>query len=94
VFVCRRGSPGRTGLPGAPDLVRPSLEDDIRKLKEVGIRCTAGDRRSIRFGYSVYCTVNRLAPNWDSDAEYSRKIQAVADCFRRFDDECGGGSLS
>jgi hypothetical protein len=89
IFVCRSLTAGKQFISVTqPAALADLVLQDIRQLREGGVRTTAGDIRCIVFGHLIHLAVSQLASPWDRDAPALQRLSAVAAWLEAF----GGAS--
>lgn len=79
VFVCRsQGETSRRQLFNSPEELARIVRDDLRELKNAGVKPTIGDIRCIVFGHLTRMAIWRLRPDWDASASTPGKLEKFA----------------
>lgn len=85
VFVCRQhGFMRRSQLCSEPaDLVR-LVQDELKQLRDAGMKPTAGDVRCIVFGHLTRLAIWRLRGSWDSAEPTAERLARFASTIDSF----------
>ncbi len=78
VFVCRTtGTMKRRLLATTAEGIAALVTEDLRGLREGGVRLTRGDARCVAYGHLIRLAVWRLRHGWDLAAGWAEKLARV-----------------
>jgi hypothetical protein len=84
VFVCRsQGVTQRHLLADNPDSIAALVDEDVRKLREGGVRIGVGDIKCLTRGHLVRIAIWRLHRSWDKTITMAAKLSAVSNEIER-----------
>jgi adenine-specific DNA methylase len=84
VFVCRlHGVTQRHLLADDPDSIAALVDEDVRKLREGGVRIGIGDIRCLTRGHLIRIAIWHLHRNWDKTVTTAAKLSAVSNEIER-----------
>ena len=90
VFVCRsKGVTQKRLLVDNADSLAALVDDDVRRLREGGVRVRAGDIKCVTRGHLIRLAIWHLHRNWDKSIPTAAKLFAVSERDRK-----NGGELS
>jgi hypothetical protein len=76
IFVCRGTGTVRASLVKVDQAgLKEILKADLERLRDGGVKPTAGDARCVLFGHLARLAVWQLRPTWDSAVAIERKLE-------------------
>lgn len=85
VFVCRsKGSVLRRWIPDTPKGIAELVAEDVRQLREGGLKPTQGDIYCVIYGHLIRLTIWHLRRTWDKNEHVMERLRTVAIELNRF----------